>query len=44
MDEVNADEISSIIDKHLAGYNPWGDNSDYMTYDEMMEELRRIHD
>lgn len=44
MDEVNADEISSIIDKHLAGYNPWGDNSDYMTYDEMMDELRRIHD
>ena len=44
MDEVNADEVSSIIDKHLAGYNPFGDNSDYLSYDEMMDELRRLHE
>lgn len=44
MDEVNAEAVSSIIDKHLAGYNPWGDNSDYLTYDEMMDELRRLNE
>lgn len=44
MDEVNADDVSSIIDKHLAGYDPFGDNSDYLSYDEMMEELRRLNE
>lgn len=43
MNEANIENISSIIDKHLAGYNPFGDNSDYMSYDEMMEELRRLN-
>lgn len=43
MNEANIDNISSIIDKHLAGYNPFGDNSDYMTYDEMMDELKRLN-
>ena len=43
MNEANIENISSIIDKHLAGYNPFGDNSDYMSYDEMMDELRRLN-
>lgn len=40
----NMEQIKSIIDKHLAGYNPWGDNSDYLSYDEMMDELRKLYD
>ena len=40
----NIDAIKSIIDKHLAGYNPWGDNSDYLSYDEMMDELRALYE
>ena len=40
----NIDAIKSIIDKHLAGYNPWGDNSDYLSYDEMMDELRTLYE
>ena len=43
MNEANIENISSIIDKHLAGYNPFGDNSDYMSYDEMMDELKRLN-
>lgn len=45
---IDKDEISSIIDKHLEGYNPFEDNpffanADYMTYDEMMNELRNLY-
>ena len=45
MDDYNRDEIVSIIDKHLAGYNPFEENAffanfDYMNYDEMMDALR----
>lgn len=48
LDEVNKDEIVSIIDKHLAGYNPFEDNpffanADYLAYDEMMDELRGLY-
>lgn len=47
MDEYNRDEIVSIIDKHLEGYNPFEDNPffanfDYMNYDQMMNELRNL--
>lgn len=42
MSDVNVDELTSIIDKHLAGYDPWGDNTDYLVYDEMMEQLRAV--
>ena len=46
--DVEADEISSIIDKHLAGYNPFEENpffsnADYLSYDAMMDELRALY-
>lgn len=40
----NVDQIKSIIDKHLAGYNPWSGDSDYLAYDEMMDELRALYE
>ena len=45
--DIDTDKISSIIDKHLAGYNPFEDNPffanlDYLSYDEMMDELRNL--
>ena len=48
MNDVNRDDITSIIDKHLAGYNPFEENpffsnADYMAYDEMMDELRSLY-
>ena len=47
MDDINRDEIVSIIDKHLAGYNPFEENAffanfDYLNYDEMMDQLRDL--
>lgn len=47
MDDYNKDEIVSIIDRHLAGYNPFEDspffaNFDYLNYDQMMKELRNL--
>lgn len=41
--DANVDAVSSIIDKYLAGYDPFGDNSDYLSYDEMMDELRNLY-
>lgn len=46
--DIDTDKISSIIDKHLAGYNPFEDNPflsnmDYLSYDEMMDELRQMY-
>ena len=46
--DIDTDKISSIIDKHLAGYNPFEDNpffanADYLSYDEMMDELRQLY-
>lgn len=48
MDDIDKDKISSIIDKHLGGYNPFDDspffaNLDYLSYDEMMDELRQLY-
>lgn len=48
MDDIDREEISSIIDKHLAGYNPFEDNpffsnADYLSYDAMMDELRSLY-
>lgn len=45
--DSNVEQISSIIDKHLAGYNPFSnspffDNFDYMSYDELMGELHNL--
>ena len=45
LNNVAVDQISSIIDKHLAGYNPFSDspffdNMDYLAYDDMMDALR----
>lgn len=45
--DSNVEQISSIIDKHLAGYNPFSnspffDNFDYMSYDELMDELHNL--
>lgn len=42
--DANLDQLVSIIDKYLQGYQPWGDNSDYLTYDELMDELRRTYE
>lgn len=47
LNNVAVDQISSIIDKHLAGYNPFSnspffDNFDYMSYDELMNELHNL--
>lgn len=41
--DANVDAVSSTIDKYLAGYDPFGDNLDYLTYDEMMDELRNLY-
>lgn len=46
--DIDTEKITSIIDKHLAGYNPFEDNPffanlDYMSYDEMMNELRELY-
>lgn len=41
--DANTEQISSIIDKHLAGYDPFGFNADYLSYDEMMDELRQLY-
>lgn len=41
--DANVDAVSSTIDKYLAGYDPFGDNSDYLSYDEMMDELRSLY-
>lgn len=48
MDDIDREEISSIIDKHLAGYNPFEDNpffanADFLSYDAMMDELRSLY-
>ena len=40
----NVGQIKSIIDKHLSGYSPWGGNSDYLAYDEMMDELHKLYE
>lgn len=45
--DIDAEKITSIIDKHLSGYNPFEEspffaNLDYMSYDEMMDELRNL--
>ena len=46
--DVDSDKISSIIDRHLQGYNPFEDNPflanmDYLSYDDMMHELRELY-
>lgn len=38
----NVEELNRVIDRHLAGYTPFGDNSDYLNYDELMDELRSM--
>lgn len=48
LNDIDQKEIVSIIDKHLAGYNPFEEspffaNLDYMSYDEMMDELRNLY-
>ena len=45
LDSENIQQLSSIIDRHLAGYNPFSDspffdNLDYLSYDELMDVLR----
>lgn len=47
LSDASIDQITSVIDKHLAGYNPFTnspffDNMDYMAYDPMMDELRKL--
>lgn len=41
--EKTVEEMRSIIDKYLAGYNPFEIN-DNLNYDEMMSELRNIYE
>lgn len=48
LNDVAVKEITSIIDKHLAGYNPFSDspffdNMDYLAYDPMMDALRDLY-
>ena len=48
LNDASIKDVSSIIDKHLAGYNPFSDNpffdnADYLSYDAMMEELRGLY-
>lgn len=40
--DVQIDEITGVIDRYLQGYQPWADNSDYLNYDQLMNELREI--
>lgn len=46
--DIDSEKISSIIDRHLQGYNPFEDNPflanmDYLSYDDMMHELRELY-
>lgn len=42
--EANLDQVSSVIDRYLQGYQPWSGNSDYLNYDELMDELRGLYE
>ena len=49
MSDIDTEELTSIIDKYLQGYNPFEENpffSNYNTlnYDEMMDEIRTTFD
>ena len=49
MSDIDKDEITSVVDKYLEGWQPWdmapwAVKSQGMTYDEMMDELRRMMD
>lgn len=46
--DVDTEDITSIIDKYLAGYSPFEDNPlfanfDVLNYDDMMDELRALY-
>lgn len=41
--DVDTQAINEVIDKYLAGYDPFGDSFDYLNYDEMMNELRALY-
>lgn len=42
--EVNLDAVNSLVDRHLQGYQPWSGNTDYLNYDELMDELRSLYE
>lgn len=42
--EISTKEIIRIIDRHLQGYQPWSGNTDYLNYDELMDELRSLYE
>ncbi len=41
--QINAQEIIRVIDRHLQGYQPWSGATDYLNYDELMDELRSLY-
>lgn len=42
--DANIDQLTSIIDRYLQGYQPWSGDTSYLTYDELMDELRDLYD
>lgn len=43
MTDADTSKLTSIIDNYLQGYNPFDSSSSYMSYDEMMDELRNYY-
>lgn len=41
--QINTQEIIRVIDRHLQGYQPWSGATDYLNYDELMDELRSLY-
>lgn len=44
MEDFNKQRLVTTVDRYLQGYKPWEDNSDYLNYDELMDELRSYRD
>lgn len=44
MEDFNKERLTTTVDRYLQGYQPWDDNSDYLNYDELMDELRSYRD
>lgn len=42
--DFDTNKLSTIIDRYLAGYNPFDKSNDYLDYDEMMDELRKYYE
>ena len=42
MDDFNEQRLITTIDRYLMGYDPFGNSHDFLTYDELMDELEKL--